>query len=96
MHTLTTILGVALIATEAVATGPLHVRQTSSNTATVQLGTSRGAPKHLAAGFIYGLPDTPLGQKPDQIPDHFYTDVGFNYGRAGGAQIGKRKLWQLQ
>lgn len=52
------------------------------NVATVYLNNSTGSPHHLASGFIYGLPDT-----PNQIPDHFYTDIGFNYGRAGGAQL---------
>ncbi|KAH8897924.1 hypothetical protein GQ53DRAFT_637203 [Thozetella sp. PMI_491] len=51
-------------------------------TAVVDLATKRGPPRHLAAGFIYGIPDT-----SDQIPDHWYTDMGFNYGRAGGAQL---------
>jgi hypothetical protein len=46
------------------------------------LGNNTGSPEHLASGFIYGIPDT-----QDQIPDHFYTDIGFNYARAGGAQV---------
>lgn len=59
-------------------------RQTSSNTATVDLTTNarRGAPQNLASGFIYGIPDNPT-----QIPDHFYSDMGFNYARIGGAQL---------
>lgn len=60
----------------------LQARQSSSNTATVNLATSKGAPKHLASGFIYGIPDV-----LNQVPDHFYTDIGYNYGRAGGAQL---------
>ncbi|KAJ5945958.1 hypothetical protein N7454_002797 [Penicillium verhagenii] len=51
-------------------------------TATVNLALSKGSPIHWAAGFIYGIPDT-----ADFIPDHWYTDMGFNYGRAGGAQL---------
>jgi hypothetical protein len=54
-----------------------------SVTANVNLKTNLGTPKHVASGFIYGIPDT-----PNQIPDHFYTDIGFNYARAGGAQLG--------
>ncbi|KAF2718834.1 glycoside hydrolase family 39 protein [Polychaeton citri CBS 116435] len=53
-----------------------------SNTAVVNLSVQRGSPQHLASGFIYGIPDT-----PNQIPDHFYTDIGFRYTRAGGAQL---------
>jgi hypothetical protein len=51
-------------------------------TASVNLGVSKGSPQHWASGFIYGIPDT-----PDQIPDHWYTDMGFDYGRTGGAQL---------
>ncbi|OQD79966.1 hypothetical protein PENANT_c041G00927 [Penicillium antarcticum] len=51
-------------------------------TATVNLGVSKGQSVHRASGFIYGIPDT-----LNQIPDHWYTDIGFNYGRAGGAQL---------
>ncbi|KAJ5703300.1 hypothetical protein N7493_011689 [Penicillium malachiteum] len=51
-------------------------------TATVNLAVSRGSPYHWASGFIYGIPDT-----PDQVPDHWYTDMGFRYARAGGAQL---------
>lgn len=47
----------------------------------VDLSVQRGTPQHLASGFIYGIPDT-----YGQIPDHYYADIGFNYGRAGGAQ----------
>lgn len=67
--------------------GPLERRQTSSNTATVDLSQGRGSPQHLASGFIYGLPDSGFGQSTTQIPDKFYTDIGFNYARAGGAQM---------
>lgn len=52
------------------------------DTASVNLGVAKGSPQHLASGFIYGIPDT-----PDQIPDHWYEDIGFNYGRTGGAQL---------
>jgi hypothetical protein len=37
-----------------------------NNTATVDLSVTRGRPRHLASGFIYGIPD-----KPNQIPDHW-------------------------
>ncbi|KAK4495186.1 hypothetical protein PRZ48_013513 [Zasmidium cellare] len=57
-------------------------RQSSSNTAVVDLSVNNGSPKHLASGVLYGIPDT-----PNQIPDSFYTDMGFNYARVGGAQL---------
>ena len=56
--------------------------QADDITATVNLAVSRGSPYHWASGFIYGIPDT-----PDQVPDHWYTDRGFRYGRAGGAPV---------
>lgn len=59
----------------------LEKRRSVSGTAVVDLAVNTGNPQHLASGFIYGIPDT-----PGQIPDHFYTDIGFNFGRAGGAQ----------
>ncbi|EKD13577.1 uncharacterized protein L3040_007220 [Drepanopeziza brunnea f. sp. 'multigermtubi'] len=71
-----------LLFTASVAANPLASRQVSG-TSVVDLGDNTGTPAHLASGILYGIPDT-----PDQIPDHFYTDIGFNYARAGGAQIG--------
>ncbi|EED18663.1 conserved hypothetical protein [Talaromyces stipitatus ATCC 10500] len=65
------------------AAEPLTRRQTSSNTAVVDLSVNRGQPKHLASGFIYGIPDN-----ENQIPDHWYTNMGFEYNRGGGAQMG--------
>lgn len=56
----------------------------SNMTAIVDLGQRTGQPRHWASGFIYGIPDT-----PNQIPDHFYTEIDFEYGRAGGAQMGE-------
>lgn len=65
------------------ATGPHRVeRQAAQGTATINLASQIGTPQHSAAGFLYGIPDT-----PNQILDDFYTDMGFNYGRAGGSQL---------
>ena len=50
----------------SVSAGPLDKRD--SVTATVDLAASKGAPKHIASGFIYGIPD-----KENQIPDHWYA-----------------------
>lgn len=75
---------VPLLAAAVAAVPQLQPRaQTSANTATVNLANQTGPPEHLAAGFIYGMPD-----KLHQIPSHFYTQMGFRYGRAGGAQLG--------
>ncbi|CZR61986.1 uncharacterized protein PAC_11883 [Phialocephala subalpina] len=54
-----------------------------NTTVTVDLSRTRGASKHWGSGFIYGIPDT-----RDQIPDYYYEDMKFQYGRAGGAQMG--------
>lgn len=69
------------LAATAVAAGIIGKRDVTG-TALVNLDQLTGEPKHLAAGLIYGIPDT-----ENQIPGHFYTDVGFNYARAGGAQL---------
>ncbi|KAF4336739.1 hypothetical protein FBEOM_9369 [Fusarium beomiforme] len=58
------------------------VKQPAVGVATVDLTVQTGPPRHLASGILYGIPD-----KPDQIPDHFYKDIGFNYGRGGGSQL---------
>ena len=39
------------------------------STAYVNLAKTNGAPQHLAAGFIYSIPDN----FPNQIPDHWYA-----------------------
>ncbi|CAK1358865.1 hypothetical protein CB0940_02190 [Cercospora beticola] len=72
----------AFLATQVLGV-TLHPRQSSSNTAVVDLSIKRGTPQHLASGFIYGIPDTSV----NQIPAHFYQDIGFNYARVGGAQL---------
>ena len=51
-------------------------------TSTVTLSNNTGTISHLASGILYGIPDT-----KNQIADSFYTDIGFNYARAGGAQV---------
>ncbi|KAG8671931.1 hypothetical protein FPOAC1_005189 [Fusarium poae] len=54
--------------------------------ATVDLAVTTGPPRHLASGILYGIPD-----KPDQIPERFYKEIGFNYGRGGGSQLPNTK-----
>ncbi|KAG5811512.1 hypothetical protein H9Q74_005021 [Fusarium xylarioides] len=54
--------------------------------ATVDVAVQTGPPRHLASGIFYGTPD-----RPDQIPDNFYKDIGFNYGRGGGSQLSGTK-----
>ncbi|KAJ4288481.1 hypothetical protein N0V90_011717 [Kalmusia sp. IMI 367209] len=60
-----------------------HVpRWTSDAVAVVDLAVDRGAPQYCAKGIVYSIPDA-----QDQIPDHFYTDIGLHWFRAGGAQM---------
>ena len=74
-----------LLVPVAVLGAILERRQSSTNTAVVDLSVNKGTPKHLASGFIYGLPDAPAN--PNQIPSTFFSEIGFNYARAGGAQL---------
>ncbi|PVH80942.1 glycoside hydrolase family 39 protein [Cadophora sp. DSE1049] len=64
----------------------VEVAKRQLGTATVSLAQPSGTPSHLASGFIYGIPDN-SSSISTQIPDHFYTDIKFNYCRAGGAQL---------
>ena len=73
-------------------------RQARLGTATVSLSQPSGTPAHLASGFIYGIPDNGKDLST-QIPDHFYTDIKFNYCRAGGAQLpapSRGWIWGLE
>ena len=81
------------IALGVAAASTLPQKRQISGTAYVDLSTDTGTPKNLASGFIYGIPDT-----QDQVPDKFYTGIGFDYGRAGGAQVpapGRGWIWGL-
>jgi len=80
-----------LLAAASVAANPLTKRV--SGTSIVNLSNNTGYAENLASGFIYGIPDT-----PNQIPDHFYTEMGFNHARAGGAQVpapGENKFFHI-
>lgn len=63
---------------------PLHfLPSVIADGCTINLGVVVGTPLHAVAGLNYGIPDN-----ANQIPSHFYSDIGFNYARAGGAQLG--------
>lgn len=68
-----------LLASATVASNTVQRRQTT--TAVVNFGNNTGAPQHLASGTLYGLPDATT-----QIPSQFFSNIGWNYERAGGAQ----------
>jgi hypothetical protein len=84
---ITTTFYLLLCSLVAVTAHPLEDRHVlegrADNTATVNFGNNTGTPKHLASGILYGVPD-----QANQIPSSFYTGMGFNYLRAGGAQVG--------
>ncbi|RHZ54011.1 glycoside hydrolase family 39 protein [Aspergillus thermomutatus] len=86
-----TILASLLLAGTAIGSPVQQKRDTV--TAQVNFSNNTGKPQHLASGLLYGLPDT-----PNQIPSKFYTDIGYNYERAGGAQVpapGRGWIWGL-
>jgi hypothetical protein len=56
----------------------------SEGTATVFLAEPSGTPQQLGSGILYGIPIN-NGKVSTKIPDNFYKDIGFNYGRSGGA-----------
>jgi hypothetical protein len=90
---LRSLLALALLTATLVVGTPNGLTKRQSGTSTVNLNNNTGTPKHLASGILYGIPDT-----ANQIPDHFYTDMGFNYARAGGAQVpapGRGWIWGL-
>lgn len=57
--------------------------ESSNTTAKVDLLVNRGSSQHWASGAIYGIPDN-----ADQIPNSWFSDIDFQYGRSGGAQLG--------
>lgn len=86
-------LFLAIICATSVLGVPNALSKRQSGTSVVNLSNDTGTPQHLASGVLYGIPDT-----PNQIPDEFYTNMGFNYARAGGAQIpapGRGWIWGL-
>jgi hypothetical protein len=80
METLVKLLLVAAGAASAMALDP---RQGSDRMASVDLAVTRGKPEHRASGFIYDIPDN----FPNQIPLHWYTDMGITSCKGGGAQL---------
>ncbi|KAJ5812530.1 hypothetical protein N7474_008831 [Penicillium riverlandense] len=90
-----------------------RVRKRDTVTAQVNFGNNTGTPQHLASGLLYGVPDT-LNQIPVRpfhsfamccvansvldLQSQFYETIGYNYERAGGAQVaapGRGWIWGL-
>ncbi|KAF4451663.1 putative glycoside hydrolase family 39 protein [Fusarium austroafricanum] len=72
---------------------PQHARRQATGTATVNLAQPSGEPQHLASGFIYGLRDNADGTANKEIPSDLIKGMGFNYCRAGGAQLTDALGW---
>lgn len=72
--------------------GSAALASAQTYTASVDLSKKTGTPTHVASGILYGIPDT-----PNVIPDKWYTTIGFNHNRGGGAQIpgNNTKGWRL-
>lgn len=66
----------------AIATALVIDERDIQGTANIYLGENTGPTEHLASGILYGIPDT-----PNQIPDHYYTDMAFRNCRAGGSRL---------
>lgn len=82
------LLGIGLAAIQPVFAS---VDKRDSTTAIVYFDQDTGSPQHLASGLLYGVPDA-----QNQVQDHWYEDIGFNYLRAGGAQAaspGRGWIW---
>lgn len=58
------------------------LQQRDGTTSYVDFSNNTGTPQHLASGILYGVPND-----GSQIPSSFYTEMGFNYLRAGGARL---------
>jgi hypothetical protein len=97
----------ALALVQLASASPLTTRDTV--TAQVNFNNNTGTPQHLASGLLYGVPDT-QDQIPVRCLDnfifklyfdtlfqaHFYQNIGYNYERAGGAQVaapGRGWIW---
>lgn len=63
-----------------------YINKRSAGTASVDLSQRHGEAFQLGAGFIYGFPDDGV-EAQAAIPDYLISDIKFNAGRAGGAQI---------
>jgi hypothetical protein len=85
-HALSALLSVgALVAASVLSPAPAEAADQSI---TVDFSAAGASPTYRASGWIYGM--TENASAP---PDHFYTDVKFQYMRAGGAQLDSPGGW---
>ena len=81
------------LASLARASSHLEGRQDIVGTATVRVAEPSGSPENLASGFIYGLRSNEDGSANEDIPADLIEGMGFNYCRAGGAQMANALGW---
>ena len=80
-----TLLSITLLASLACAylgSSDLEARNISG-TSHVWLDKNTGSPQYMASGILLGIPID-----PDQIPDHWLSDIKFWNCRSGGSQLG--------
>ncbi|WP_307848748.1 cellulose binding domain-containing protein [Microbispora oryzae] len=75
----------ALVAASVLSAAPA---QAADQSITVNFATTNGSPTYRASGWIYGM--TENGAAP---ADNYFTDVKFQYMRAGGAQLDSPGGW---
>lgn len=90
MPALKSLLSLAWASTAMALMAP---RQEIKGTATVKLAEPSGTPQHWASGFIYGFPSNKDGSASEAIPADLVEGMGFNFCRAGGAQMQDALGW---
>ncbi|KAK7436398.1 hypothetical protein Landi51_12575 [Colletotrichum acutatum] len=81
-------LGAVLSAPEQVSNSIIQKRDLSGSSY-VWLNDNTGDPQHMASGVLLGIPSN-----PDQIPDHWLSDIKFWNMRSGGSQLAEpRRGW---
>ncbi|EXF74195.1 hypothetical protein COL5a_001829 [Colletotrichum fioriniae] len=82
------VLGAVLSAPEPVSNSVVQKRDLSGSSY-VWLNDNTGTPQHMASGVLLGIPSN-----PDQIPDHWLSDIKFWNMRSGGSQLAEpRRGW---
>ena len=60
----------------------------ASETVTVNLSSTLGAPQYRASGTLYGMTENATNP-----PDQYYRNIKWHFERAGGAQLGRPGGW---
>ncbi|KAK1638544.1 hypothetical protein BDP81DRAFT_372061 [Colletotrichum phormii] len=82
------ILGAVLGTPEPLSNSIIQKRDLSGSSY-VWLNDNIGTPRHMASGVLLGIPSN-----PDQIPDHWLSDIKFWNMRSGGSQLADpRRGW---